>query len=134
MQTSTITLKVGDSQVILSADGIRLKANKIILRNQVNSTLLPIACQSDLHSCPAVSNKMPHQGGPILQGMNKVLINNKAIATKGGSVQCQGEQATITTGATNISCAGKPLAHQGAKTSHGGEIKSGSADVVISTD
>lgn len=76
----------------------------------------------DIHVCP-----MPGHGStPIISASADVKINFMGSARVGDICGCG---AVITTGFPSIQVNGRPMAHLGSPTSHGGTIITGSGDV-----
>ncbi len=76
----------------------------------------------DKHVCP-----MPGHGStPIASASSDVNINFMGSARVGDVCGCG---AVITTGFPSIQVNGRPMAHLGSPTSHGGTISTGSSDV-----
>ncbi|CAI8778029.1 Ntox44 domain-containing protein [Pseudomonas sp. IT-347P] len=84
--------------------------------------MTPSARLGDKHVCP-----MPgHATTPIASASGDVNINSMGSARVGDTCGCG---AVITTGFPSIQVNGRPMAHLGSPTSHGGTIISGSGDV-----
>ncbi len=76
----------------------------------------PIARLTDLHQCPI------HGLNPITSVVSRSQCEGLAIATVGDMTACG---AVITTGSPECIIDGRPTAHIGSRTSHGGVIVSG---------
>ncbi|PWK31440.1 polymorphic toxin type 44 domain-containing protein [Pseudomonas sp. OV226] len=84
--------------------------------------MTPSARLGDKHVCP-----MPGHGTtPIASASGDVNINFMGSARVGDTCGCG---AVITTGFPSIQVNGRPMAHLGSPTSHGGTIITGSGDV-----
>lgn len=84
--------------------------------------MTPSARLGDKHVCP-----MPgHATTPITSASGDVNINFMGSARVGDTCGCG---AVITTGFPSIQVNGRPMAHLGSPTSHGGTIITGSGDV-----
>lgn len=77
----------------------------------------PVARLTDLHACPA------HGLNPIVSVASRSRCEGQGIAAVGDLTGCG---AVITTGSDVCMIDGKPAAHIGSRTSHGGAIVSGS--------
>ncbi|KGS12049.1 PAAR domain-containing protein [Pseudomonas tremae] len=76
----------------------------------------------DLHACP-----IPGHGiTPIVTASSDVLINSLTTARVGDMCACG---AVIVAGFPSIMVNGRPMAHLGSPSSHGGMLISGSDDV-----
>ncbi|USD67115.1 PAAR domain-containing protein [Vibrio sp. SCSIO 43136] len=91
------------------------------------------ARKGDQHTCPKKTGKIPHHGGPIIEGEASVTINALPSARKGDKSLCAGtgEMDYIKEGSSSVFIGGKPAARRGDGTSHGGVITSGSGNVTI---
>ncbi|PJI91182.1 putative Zn-binding protein involved in type VI secretion [Yoonia maricola] len=76
----------------------------------------PIARIGDTHICPA------HGPNPIVSTTSSSTCTGRAIAVVGDKTACG---AVITTGTPLFKINGKPAAHIGSLTNHGGTIASG---------
>jgi uncharacterized Zn-binding protein involved in type VI secretion len=76
----------------------------------------------DKHVCPLPG----HGTTPIASASGDVIINFMGSARVGDTCGCG---AVITTGFPSIQVNGRPMAHLGSLTSHGGKIITGSGDV-----
>ena len=86
----------------------------------------------DMHTCPMVTGRVPHVGGPILPpGVPTVLIAGQPAATLGDQCLCNGPVDMITTGSSTVMINGKPAARMGDRTAHGGVIVAGAQTVMI---
>ncbi|MBK5376224.1 PAAR domain-containing protein [Pseudomonas sp. TH43] len=84
--------------------------------------MTPSARLGDKHVCP-----MPGHGTtPIASASGDVNINFMGSARVGDTCGCG---AVITTGFPSIQVNGRPMAHLGSPTSHGGTVITGSGDV-----
>lgn len=77
---------------------------------------------ADQHVCPLPG----HGTTPIVSASGEVIINAMGSARVGDKCGCG---AVITTGFPSIQVNGRPMAHLGSPTSHGGTITTGSGDV-----
>lgn len=84
--------------------------------------MTPSARLGDKHVCPLPG----HATTPIASASGDVNINFMGSARVGDTCGCG---AVITTGFPSIQVNGRPMAHLGSPTSHGGTIVSGSGDV-----
>ena len=92
----------------------------------------PAARKGDMHSCPAQSGGVPHNGGVIMgPGANSVLINGVPAAVVGDAMFCFGSIDKITTGSATVFINGRPAARMGDHSEHGGTITNGAANVLI---
>ena len=63
----------------------------------------PAARVTDMHTCPASENAVPHVGGPIVgPGFPTVLIGGLPAARVGDGCTCTGPQDTITSGSATV--------------------------------
>lgn len=85
--------------------------------------MIPSARQGDLHVCPIPG----HLPTPIVSASGDVLANVMNVARVGDVCACG---AVIVSGFPSIRVNGRPMAHLGSPTSHGGMIVNGSPDVV----
>jgi uncharacterized Zn-binding protein involved in type VI secretion len=86
----------------------------------------------DMHTCPMVTGRVPHVGGPILApGAPTVLIAGQPAATLGDQCMCNGPADMIATGSSTVMINGKPAARMGDRTAHGGVIVAGAQTVMI---
>ncbi|AJO76559.1 hypothetical protein TO66_04390 [Pseudomonas sp. MRSN 12121] len=83
--------------------------------------MLPSARLGDKHICPLPG----HGTTPITSASGDININFMGAARVGDICGCG---AVITTGFPSIILNGRPMAHLGSPTSHGGTIISGSLD------
>ncbi|OLF54590.1 polymorphic toxin type 44 domain-containing protein [Pseudomonas chlororaphis] len=83
--------------------------------------MIATARLGDKHACPLPG----HGTTPIASAAADVIINAMGAARVGDRCGCG---AVITTGFPSILINGRPLAHLGSPTSHGGVIVSGSGD------
>lgn len=84
--------------------------------------MIPSARLGDKHVCPIPG----HGTTPIAFASGDVAINAMGSARVGDTCGCG---AVITTGFPSIQVNGRPMAHLGSSTSHGGTIIAGSGDV-----
>lgn len=93
---------------------------------------MPLAARiSDMHTCPMVTSKVPHVGGPIVTGCATVIVNYMPAARVGDTATCVGPTDTIATGSATVIIGGMPAARVGDKTVHGGVIVSGDPNTNI---
>ncbi|MDP4536223.1 PAAR domain-containing protein [Alkalimonas collagenimarina] len=91
----------------------------------------PAARIGDMHVCPKVTSKVPHVGGPIVQGSPNVFIGGMPAAKVGDKLVCVGPPDSIKTGSKSVSINGKAAARLGDSTDHGGKIVMGNPTVLI---
>ncbi|ELV8800513.1 PAAR domain-containing protein [Vibrio vulnificus] len=91
----------------------------------------PAARISDFHVCPKKTGKVPHVGGPIVNGSPNVFIEGLPAAREGDSIVCVGPADSISGGSSSVFINGKPAARLGDSSSHGGVIISGAGTVLI---
>ena len=91
----------------------------------------PAATISHFHVCPKVTAKVPHVGGPVIQGSPNVFIGGLPAARVGDSLICVGPPDKIKQGSASVFINGKPAARMGDPTDHGGVIVMGNPTVVI---
>jgi uncharacterized Zn-binding protein involved in type VI secretion len=84
--------------------------------------MIPSTRLGDEHACPLPG----HGTTPIASASGDVIINARGAARVGDTCGCG---AVITTGFPSIQVNGRPMAHLGSPTSHGGKIVTGSDDV-----
>lgn len=84
--------------------------------------MIPSSRLGDKHVCPIPG----HGTTPIASASGDVTINAMGSARVGDTCGCG---AVITTGFPSIQVNGRPMAHLGSPTSHGGTIITGSGDV-----
>lgn len=122
--------QVGATKMILQPQGLEFKTPLLRILVEGGPEAGLARCK-DLHDCPASSHQIPHQGGPILEGMVTVTVNGQPLATTGHELHCQGPQDQIAEGATHFLVHGKPAAYLHARTAHGGTITSASSSVML---
>ena len=83
--------------------------------------MIPVSRLTDSHSCPIPG----HGTTPVNSASGDTIFNFLGAARVGDVCGCG---AVITTGFPSINVNGRPLAHLGSPTSHGGRITSGSPD------
>lgn len=91
----------------------------------------PGARVGDYHTCPMVTSKKPHVGGPVAQGNPTVLVGGMPAATIGDMCVCCGPPDAIAQGEPTVLIGGKPAATMGGSTVHGGKIVAGCPTVMI---
>lgn len=91
----------------------------------------PAARLGDLHICPKKTGKVPHVGGPTVQGSSNVLIGGKPAARVGDMMLCVGPPDKIASGSSTVLVNGKPLARMGDSSAHGGVIVIGDPTVLV---
>lgn len=84
--------------------------------------MIPFARLGDKHVCPIPG----HGTTPIVSASADTSINFMGVARVGDDCGCG---AVITTGFPSLQVNGRPMAHLGSATSHGGTIITGSSDV-----
>lgn len=84
-------------------------------------------CKDEVPGTPPV----PHEGGPIITGCVRVLINGRPAARVGDFLICIGPLDTILEGSSTVLIGGKRAARFSDKCAHGGLIASGSDTVEI---
>lgn len=92
---------------------------------------LPAATVGCHHTCPQVSSKRAHEGGPIASGSSNVLIAGIPAAREGDVLVCIGPPDSIAAGSGSVLINGKPAARQGELTRHGGKVVTGNPTVLI---
>ncbi|RRV06185.1 hypothetical protein EGJ27_16035 [Pseudomonas sp. v388] len=85
--------------------------------------MIPIARQTDFHSCPTLI----HGITPIIPVGGTVSVDGIPVARVGDITGCG---AVIVSGFPHILVNDRPMAHKGSLTSHGGTITNGSHDCV----
>jgi uncharacterized Zn-binding protein involved in type VI secretion len=91
----------------------------------------PAARKGDFHVCPRWTGKVPHVGGPILQGSPKTLVNNRPAARVGDLAFCIGPVDRVATGSSTVLIDNRRAARFGDRSAHGGWIVQGSGTVII---
>jgi len=91
----------------------------------------PAATISHFHVCPKVTAKVPHVGGPVVQGSSNVFIGGLPAARVGDTLICIGPPDKIKKGSATVFVNGKPAARMGDPTDHGGVIVVGNPTVLI---
>ncbi|CCN36297.1 conserved hypothetical protein [Vibrio nigripulchritudo SO65] len=91
----------------------------------------PAAHIGSAHTCPAVTGKIPHVGGPVAAGSPNVFVGGMPAARQGDMCVCVGPPDSIAAGSSGVFINGKPAARQGDGTSHGGSVASGNPTVLI---
>lgn len=91
----------------------------------------PAARVGDFHTCPKRTGKVPHVGGPIVQGSPNVFIGGLPAARQGDMAVCIGPPDKIAGGSSSVFINGKPAARLGDDTAHGGVIVGGCGTVLI---
>jgi len=93
---------------------------------------MPFAARvGDMHTCPMSDGPKPHVGGPVLKGVETVLIDGMFAATVTSTCTCAGPPDVIVKGSMTVYIGGKPAARVGDKTVHGGVVTTGSPTVNI---
>src|SRR5262245_49845469 len=92
---------------------------------------LPAARITDMHTCPMVTGRVPHVGGPIVTGMWTVLTGMMPQARVTDIAVCVGPPDMIVKGAFTVLVGGMPAARIGDMTVHGGVIVTGLPTVLI---
>ncbi|WP_109513949.1 PAAR domain-containing protein [Pseudomonas ovata] len=83
--------------------------------------MIPVSRLTDLHACP-----IPLHGiTPLVSASPTVCVNDLPVARIGDRAACG---AVIVSGFVNILVDGRPMAHMGSLTSHGGGLITGSQD------
>lgn len=91
----------------------------------------PAAVIGSMHICPKVTSKVPHVGGPVVDGSPNVTIGGLPAARRGDKLICVGPPDTIKSGSGSVFINGKPAARMGDSTNHGGTITIGNGSVTI---
>ena len=91
----------------------------------------PAARIGDMHTCPKVTGKVPHVGGPIVSGEATVLIGGSPAARVSDRATCVGPIDSIAKGENTVLIGGKPAARLGEPTAHGVIIVMGLTSVLI---
>lgn len=91
----------------------------------------PAARSGDFQVCPAVTNLVPHVGGPLQGSANTVLICGVPAAVVGDLGICNGPPTTLIQGSATVLIGGRPAVRQGDGTSHAGVVQQGCATVLI---
>lgn len=91
----------------------------------------PAATISHFHACPKVTAKVPHVGGPVIQGSSDVFIGSLPAARVGDTLICVGPPDKIKSGSASVFINGKAAARMGDSTDHGGVILMGNPTVII---
>lgn len=95
----------------------------------------PAARIGDMHVCNAMSPGMPpqpHEGGPIIQGVESVVTGNQKQSTVTHKAICRrGPLDEIIEGSETVLVANLPAARLGDHTVHGGIIIEGDQTVLI---
>ncbi|MBQ1783510.1 MAG: PAAR domain-containing protein [Gammaproteobacteria bacterium] len=91
----------------------------------------PAATISHFHVCPKVTAKVPHVGGPVIQGSPNVTIGGLPAARVGDTLICVGPPDKIKKGSSSVFINGKEAARMGDSTDHGGVIVMGNPTVII---
>ena len=73
----------------------------------------PAATIGHMHTCPKVTSKVPHVGGPVVAGSGNVRIGGIPAARVGDKLVCVGPPDTISAGSATVRINGKPAARQG---------------------
>jgi uncharacterized Zn-binding protein involved in type VI secretion len=91
----------------------------------------PAARVGDFHVCPKSSGARDHQGGPVLDGCNTVLIGARPAALVGARCACNAATDTIVRGSATVLMGGRPAVRIGDATAHGGVVSHGEVSVLI---
>ncbi|MBL4647618.1 MAG: type VI secretion system tip protein VgrG [Gammaproteobacteria bacterium] len=128
-----ITYQVGNSQLIIDDSGVHFHADNIELLAPGCGTLMPLARQGDVHTCPKHNGQgRAHTGGPILAGSHSTYADKQPVARLGDPTHCDVEgPSAIAQGTPNITADGKPMAKLSHAISHGGALISGSEVVKL---
>ncbi len=128
----SILLSVGDNNINISKPDIKIKTSgEILLSVKDGGNLKAVARNHDIFNCQLQSQGKPHKGGFIQATSNRVMANQKNIATLGDSANCGSIENTIIQGIENITLSGKLIACVGSKMSHDGEILQGSQNIFV---
>jgi uncharacterized protein involved in type VI secretion and phage assembly/uncharacterized Zn-binding protein involved in type VI secretion len=123
---------VGGSTFTFDPSGdCHFTAKKIIIQNEPKSRLKPAARVSDEHICPRETHNIPHEGGVIASGSQRVFIDGMYAARLGDCAPCRILVNKIAQGAPNILFEQQPAAKAGDGMQHGGHITTGSSSVWI---
>ena len=128
--SDALVLQVGSSQIVLDQSGVQIDSAKIQLLTSGSKAGKGIARKDDAHTCPEITDKQPHNGGPVLKGSKLVMINNHPAARKGDPLHCDSSKDTIKEAIDGLILDGKPAAYKTAVTEHGGKLVKASADVI----
>ncbi|WP_417448505.1 PAAR domain-containing protein [Idiomarina abyssalis] len=91
----------------------------------------PSARVGDNHTCPAVTSKTPHVGGPISTGSGNVFSGKQPAGRVDDNLVCDGPKDTIVKGSSSVFINGRPAARMTDPTAHGGVIVEGLDSVFI---
>lgn len=91
----------------------------------------PAARLGDYHTCPAVTNYVPHVGGPITTASPSVIICGQPAARLGDAATCNGPIDQLVLGSTTVRINGKPAVRLGDPSAHGGVVVEGCSTVLI---
>lgn len=92
----------------------------------------PAARVTDMHTCPMVTGRVPHVGGPIQPpGAPTVMIVGLPAARAGDMCVCVGPPDTVARGSSTVMIGGMPAARLGDPSAHGGVIVAGAHTVLI---
>ena len=91
----------------------------------------PAARITDMHTCPMVTETVPHVGGPIVRGSLNVFTGGLPQARVGDMLTCIGPPDFIAKGSTGVYVNDIPAARLGDSTAHGGVIVVGLPTVLI---
>lgn len=95
----------------------------------------PAARITDFHSCPMVNpGPVPHVGGPIITGEERVIIGYQRAARVTDKAQCVPAVDTIATGESSVIIGYQDAARRGDLTAHGGKIRRGCPTVLIGSN
>lgn len=92
----------------------------------------PASRITDMHTCPMVTDVVPHVGGPVVGPcVPTVLIGKLPAAVVGDMCTCVGPPDSIVKGSATVMIGGKPAARIGDSTAHGGSLVLGEFTVMI---
>lgn len=91
----------------------------------------PAARLNDHHTCPAVTNWVPHVGGPISSASTDVIICGMGAARLGDAAICVGPVDQLIMGSPTVLINSMSAVRQGDVSAHGGLVVAGCPTVLI---
>lgn len=121
--------EVNGSKIEILPHKINLSSGDITL-NTPNGMTGNLANVGSNHSCPKHNpDNSPHVGGPVTTGSSNVFFADMPAARQGDQAKCQGPTDTISTGNSDITVNGQPVAVVTSPSAHGGQVTSGVSNI-----
>lgn len=136
LEAKSISLQGGGSEIVINADGIRIRGagtanGRVNFFSLGAGAIKAIARVGDPHQCPKQTGNIAHHGGPIIKGANAITANGQVIAREGDAASCRVGTDSINQGISSMTVQGKPVARLNHTLTHGGVITAGSNNVYV---